>query len=258
VDYRESERARPTEPGVVLYPALDESASRNFKDHEIAWWGGADGPVESPISSQVACVNHLEPARVDADVALAVARAVLPDASAVAEVEDSGFVGFEWIGAENYLHERGEKRGANRTSIDALMVAELADAPTLVLIEWKYTESYTPGRSRARSSRGTARKGPGVVWACSFSQEASPAAPSCRGRGAPVFPLAGAVLEKPRFGCAPRLHGGSSPPSPAAKEGRARLSLWLRWVLAPAPWSRISLRRSGGGAQSRTERLRPC
>lgn len=128
-----------------------------FERHDIAWWGGGPGPTDSPISSQVACVNHLEPARVDRDVALEVLRSVLPEASDAVAVEDGGYIAYEWIGGRNYLGERGDRRGAHRTSLDAVMVAEDSDRRTLVAIEWKYTESYPAARSVAVSNRGTSR-----------------------------------------------------------------------------------------------------
>jgi hypothetical protein len=72
-------------------------------------------------------------------------------------VEDGGYVAYEWIGEKNYLSERGQTRGANRTSLDALMVAKAEDQRVFLLFEWKYTESYPRGNTRARSGRGTDR-----------------------------------------------------------------------------------------------------
>ncbi len=157
VSFRDSERVRPVEVGVVLYPQFERTALDYFRRHDIRWWGDGNGPTGSPLSSQVACVNHLEAARLDAAIALAVAKAVLPSADRVVAVEDGGFAAYEWIGERNYLREPGQTRGANRTSLDALMVAELDDERILLLIEWKYTESYRRGKSRARSQRGTDR-----------------------------------------------------------------------------------------------------
>jgi hypothetical protein len=149
--------ADPVEAGVVLYPQFERTALDYFRRHHIRWWGDGNGPTGSPISSQVACVNHLEPARLDPAIALALTEAVLPTAERVLAVEDGGCVAYEWIGERNYLGERGQTRGAVRTSLDALMVAEAEDQRVLLLIEWKYTESYRPGKSRARSERGTDR-----------------------------------------------------------------------------------------------------
>ena len=63
-------------------------------------------------------------------------------------MEDERFVVFEWIGKENYLRERVPKdgkrtRGANCTGADAAVMFEQANGKKhIVLIEWKYTESY--------------------------------------------------------------------------------------------------------------------
>lgn len=155
--FRETERRRPVEHGVVIFPSFADEVTRHFRDHDIAWWGGTGSPPESPISSQVACINHLEPARRDRAIALGVARVVVGDAEAVLPVEDGGFVGYEWIGERNYLGERSHSRGANSTSLDAVMVIKAGGTTLSLLIEWKYTESYRSGKSRAVSSRGTDR-----------------------------------------------------------------------------------------------------
>jgi hypothetical protein len=52
-------------------------------------------------SSQVACVNHLEPARVDGEIALAVARNVEPRVVEVRDTGVNGYVSFEWIGSRS-------------------------------------------------------------------------------------------------------------------------------------------------------------
>jgi len=57
---------------------------------------------------------------------------------------DSGYVIFEWIGPKkSSINERGGKRGQNRTSIDAYVIAKIDGKITQLLIEWKFTESYT-------------------------------------------------------------------------------------------------------------------
>lgn len=157
MSFRDVERDRPVNAGEVLHPRLERTALDYFRRHDIRWWGDGGGPTGSPISSQVACINHLEPVRRDPALALAVAEAVLPGAERVLAVEDGGFVAYEWIGESNYLGERGQARGANRTSLDALMFVEVEGERSLVLIEWKYTESYRQGKSRARSESGTDR-----------------------------------------------------------------------------------------------------
>lgn len=82
-------------------------------------------------------------------------------------IENEQFVAFEWIGQENYLKEilkPGQKRtrGANFTSADAAVMFQRKDGlKQIVLIEWKYSESYygTPlhiarsGRDRTKIYR---------------------------------------------------------------------------------------------------------
>lgn len=56
---------------------------------------------------------------------------------------DCGYMEFEVVGAKNYLGERSHTRGANATSVDALMVGKKSTGSNiLILIEWKYTEEY--------------------------------------------------------------------------------------------------------------------
>ncbi len=106
-------------------------------------------------SSQVACLNHLEPARVDAAAATQVVRNISPNFTAT--WVDDGYVDYEWIGAASYLGEPGARtRGANITSLDALMCGEHNGQRTLLAFEWKYLESYGVG-SVATSRRGTDR-----------------------------------------------------------------------------------------------------
>lgn len=83
---------------MVLHPQLELTALDYFRRHDIRWWGDGSGPTGSRVSSQVACVNHLEPARLAAAIGLAVAEAVIPSADRVVAVEDGGFVAYEWIG----------------------------------------------------------------------------------------------------------------------------------------------------------------
>jgi len=77
-------------------------------------------------------------------------------------MEDGLYVSFEWIGQKNYLGERmaqnGKRtRGANCTSADAVVLFERTDGKReMVLIEWKYTESYG-GNSLKIAKSGTDR-----------------------------------------------------------------------------------------------------
>jgi hypothetical protein len=150
--------------GESLQEDIRASALEYFMRHQVKWWtsrwdkrsqGMAPRPTGHLNSSQTACVNHLEPARVDAQVARQIVATIEPLFSPTS-VED-GLVDYEWIGRESYLGERGPRtRGANITSLDAVMCAERDGTRTLLAFEWKYLESYGLG-SVATSSRGTDR-----------------------------------------------------------------------------------------------------
>jgi hypothetical protein len=74
---------------------------------------------------------------------------------------EGGWLAYEWIGQKSYLAERRwskDSRGEYVTSLDALMPIRLEDAAVqLLVIEWKYTESYPPDESQATSDSGTSR-----------------------------------------------------------------------------------------------------
>ena len=58
--------------------------------------------------------------------------------------DDKGFVIFEWIGSsKSPINEMGGGRGLNRTSIDAFLLAKIQNKITQILIEWKFTETYS-------------------------------------------------------------------------------------------------------------------
>jgi hypothetical protein len=154
-----------------LHVSIREDVLEYFARNGIKWWlseSEAKTRALSPQarahptghlnSSQVACVNHLDPARHDSSLALRLAQQVEDDVVEVLPVEDGGFVAYEWIGTRSYLGERGSRtRGANITSLDALMLARRASGKTCLLVfEWKYLETYG-SESVAISRRGTNR-----------------------------------------------------------------------------------------------------
>lgn len=126
----------------TLHVSVRETALAYFKRHRIKWWtsrwdvvrprlqGDVAGlPTGHLNSSQVACVNHLEPARVDRELARRVVQNAGETFVDAQPVEDGGFVAYEWIGKDNHLGEPGARvRGANITSLDGLMCAERVDA----------------------------------------------------------------------------------------------------------------------------------
>lgn len=145
----------------TLHLDVRDSALSFFQDRGIRWWTHRDEPAGRPTSllrsSQVACVNHLEPARLDEQLAVALGRALGLDAVAGIRIE-GGFLTYEWIGTDNYLGEpRWGRRGDRCTSLDALLPLRLADGRTLIVaIEWKYTETPRLG-SEEISKEGTSR-----------------------------------------------------------------------------------------------------
>lgn len=146
-----------------LYPPIQEAAIDFFKHHNIKWHDGHGGnPSNHLCDSQVCCVNFLFPFA-DKPIELAnLLSPIYPKISRMLPVEDGMYVSFEWIGAENYLREkvRGQvkrSRGANFTSADAIVIFEdKQNQRHVVLIEWKYTESYSPTNMRF-SKNGTDR-----------------------------------------------------------------------------------------------------
>lgn len=134
---------------------------RLFRDRGIRWWTYRDEEGGRPTSllrsSQVACVNHLEPARLNERLAVALGRALGVEAVGAARIE-GGCLAYEWIGEHNYLGEpRWGRRGDRCTSLDAFLMLRLADGRVLgVAIEWTYTERPRAG-SEAVSKDGTSR-----------------------------------------------------------------------------------------------------
>jgi hypothetical protein len=134
-----------------LYPPIQENVIHFFKKHNIKWHDGhGEKPSNHLCDSQVCCVNFLFPFADKPSKLAALLRPIYPQIRKMLPVEDGLFVSFEWIGAENYLGEKvrgSEKRsrGANFTSADAIVIFEdMHNQRQIVLIEWKYTESYSP------------------------------------------------------------------------------------------------------------------
>jgi len=92
-------------------------------------------------------------------------------------MEESGeFISFEWIGERNYLGEKVGRtgtrtRGARFTSTDAAVMFDRTDGKRqIVLIEWKYTESYGSTSLKLAKS-GTDRS---AIYAHLFEREDCP------------------------------------------------------------------------------------
>jgi hypothetical protein len=100
----------------TLHESYRDQTLTYFAKHKIKWWSSkydvgrpplgpddAGAPTGYLTSSQVAAVNHLEPARLDASVAPRLLTNVDLALEEPLVVEDGGFVAYEWIGEENYL-----------------------------------------------------------------------------------------------------------------------------------------------------------
>ena len=139
-----------------LYSEIRHSAAQYFADFEIRW----HNQRANLCSSQVCCVNFLEPFAARPDALKSLLLPLYPTIKHLLPMEDNRFMAFEWIGHENYLGEKGGKRtrGANFTSADAAVMFERNDGTRqIVLIEWKYTKSYS-SQSKEISPSGTDRK----------------------------------------------------------------------------------------------------
>jgi hypothetical protein len=142
----------------IRYSTLDYFAS-----HRIKWHDGQDGkPSNHLCDSQVCCVNFLLPFADQPRALAEVLRPVFPSIREMLPIENGQYVACEWIGQQNYLNERmprngARTRGASFTSADAAVMFERTDGSRqIVLIEWKYTESYG-GAALNISKSGTDR-----------------------------------------------------------------------------------------------------
>jgi hypothetical protein len=133
-----------------LCKEIRKPISAYFAKNRIKWHDGQDGkPSNHMCDSQVCCANFLFPFYNQPEALAALLRPYYPDLKQMFPIEDGQYVAFEWIGKDNYLreisHNRVRTRGANYTSADAA-VKFIREDNTLqvVLIEWKYTESYYP------------------------------------------------------------------------------------------------------------------
>ena len=146
-----------------LFLDVRQTAPAYFSAQGIKWHDGRDNnPSNHLCDSQVCCVNFLFPFADKPHALATVLRPIFPDLLEMLAIENGQFVAFEWIGQENYLGEKiarnGQRtRGANFTSADAAVLFKRNDGKCqMVLVEWKYTESY--GRTSLKVARsGTDR-----------------------------------------------------------------------------------------------------
>lgn len=133
-----------------LFPLIRESALSHFAKHKIKWHDGKNGkPSNHLCDSQVCCVNFLFPFADQPDLLAQVLQPVFPELEKMLPIENDQYISFEWIGRENYLGESASQngqrtRGANFTSADSIVMFERNDKKRqIVLVEWKFTESYS-------------------------------------------------------------------------------------------------------------------
>ena len=141
-------RLEPHQLTLNLAPSIGASAIAYFTAKQITWHIHAT----HGLSSQVCCLNFLMPLATRPEaLSRLIGGALGIEAPKMLEVEcgpdgEPWFVGFEWIGEQDYLNEGGASaartRGANATSSDAIVRFRRAGRVETLLIEWKYTESY--------------------------------------------------------------------------------------------------------------------
>jgi len=154
-----------------LFHEIRDEALESFSRLGIVWHGSAlQGLCSNHLcSSQIFCVNALYPFINRPEALAALFLPFFPDISRMLPVEDDSFIAFEWIGDTNYLGETPKlgayrHRGAGNTSIDAMVMYESTDGRhVMLLIEWKYSESYGATYKRFRSD-GTDRVEPYRVF----------------------------------------------------------------------------------------------
>lgn len=140
-----------------LFEGIRQPSIDFFTKYGIVWHRA----VHHLCSSQICCLNFLFPFYDQPEALRALLLPTFPTIKRMLPIEDDErFVTFEYIGAKNYLGERGKTRtrGANVTSADAAVMFEHENGKRqIILIEWKYTESYSFGDSKAVAKSRTDR-----------------------------------------------------------------------------------------------------
>ena len=141
-----------SKPDLNLWTGMREDALDYYKKNKISWWDAGDEPPGHLLSSQIACANHLYFLRQREDAVTSVLKNINNKIQKAIKI-DTGFVEFEKVGSKRLGKEKQLTRGANCTSIDALMIGEnIYGKRILFLIEWKYTELYgSESKSKGKS-----------------------------------------------------------------------------------------------------------
>ncbi len=161
-----------------LYPLLRGSAGAGafLAARGIHWWRSSrsgddtnvNGPTRNMASSQIACVNFLLPLAGTPEALLSILREIDGDVCQVmtltytprcAETAVSSPVEFEWVGCDTCLEGGPGTRGANTTSVDALMVGVTGTGMRRAyLFEWKYVEEYIGTEYLGEGKSGDTRR----------------------------------------------------------------------------------------------------
>ncbi len=148
-----------------LLPEVRTRALELFSELAIPWHAGVGtGPSNHLLSSQVQCANALTQ-MVDDPIRLKSAFGEALGVGEVLQIEPGRYLTFEYIGPSDFFGEapNGERiRGAHCTSVDAAFLhRDALGVVELVLVEWKYTESYRvrkphPAKDQVRFARYSA------------------------------------------------------------------------------------------------------
>lgn len=167
LDKGQTVRLEPNSWTANLHPdyrsrIVDSFAFQDDKTQAIGWHTHANHGA----SSQVCCVNFLFPLADKPELLGLWIDHVLGISGAKPEVierraGEEHYVAFEWFPQTDYLNEASKdgvrNRGSNSTSVDAAVCYLYEGQRRLLLIEWKYTESYPAARAQ-KSSNGDATR----------------------------------------------------------------------------------------------------
>ena len=133
-----------------VYSGIREEVIEYFTNYEIKWHDAIDKKPSNHLCDSMVCsINFLFPFAYEPFALKELLFPLFPNIKQVLPMEkEDQYLSMEWIGKENYLGEKmprhGKRtRGANFTSTDAAVMFERTDGQKqIVLIEWKYTETY--------------------------------------------------------------------------------------------------------------------
>jgi hypothetical protein len=150
------------DPSLNLWENIRKDTLDYFKINKKSWWKIAENellnyeglsdkelsnefPTGNMLSSQVSCLNHLFFLREEQSFVTTILQKIDSRIIGVERI-DNAYIEFEKMEGkkENPLNEGpNRKEGSKSTSVDAMMVGRKNDGKNiLVLIEWKYTETY--------------------------------------------------------------------------------------------------------------------